>query len=79
MVRKSKIRKFANEIMQIIRHLNDFSFAGSFAEMPTFKRAGSPACLQVQMGFSTVCKEKTTNNQAINKFLFAALFAKISN
>jgi hypothetical protein len=63
MVRKSKISKFANEIMQIISHLNGFSFAVSFAEMQAFKRAGSPACLQVQMDFSTVCKENCIQYQ----------------
>lgn len=35
--------------------------------------------LQVQAVSFAVCKEKSIENQSINKILFASLFAKISN
>jgi hypothetical protein len=79
MVRKSEIRLFANENILIISRLNWFSFAGSFAEMPTLNHLSFKYRLQTQAVLFAVCKEKRIENQGVYLNSFAGLFANNSN
>lgn len=59
----------------IINMLCEFSLQASLQK----HHLSSLTCLQVQVEYDWICKEKSLKNQLSNRFLFAGLFATHSN